>query len=209
MRTRNTTITGYFLRKRLKRQLVLRIWDMVRDVIMGRELARVWQPTRLCHYCQCSVEKRAVFCSACGTAQPPDLDLERQVWRSGPDLRVQETEELTLPLLPLPVPETDKLIRLRDISKGVETKRLYQVRIGKLRPIHQYLVVDPQSKLSQHKTGDAIRFLQQGSYKIGTVVQVHAPGQIMRGGTVHAMIYAVDTGEGFLTRVAPGEVVEK
>lgn len=46
-----------------------------------------------------------------------------------------------------PVPETEKLAVRR--AADVETKRLYNVRIGELRPIHQYLAEKRQKEFAE------------------------------------------------------------
>lgn len=68
-------------------------------------------------------------------------------------------------------------------------------------------IIGPSAKFSEHKTGDEIRFCQDGRESTGTIIYVRAPGPTAIEGK--SMIYVVDCGEGFPSMVFPGEVIEE
>jgi len=71
MRTR---ITGAYFRLRLKRHLVLWLWDVILDVVKVR--AFTWQAGKACLACRAVIEQQAVYCPSCGVAQYKDRQTE-------------------------------------------------------------------------------------------------------------------------------------
>jgi hypothetical protein len=130
MGTRNTTITGLFLRKRLKRHIVLRLWDWCRDIIKGREQAAIWEPSVPCRICQTPNGTAALFCSWCGAAKVQETEAL--------ELARLELARSVLPVTPaVAAPDTGEF-EVSRLAPFYETKLLFPVRIGELRPALQY-----------------------------------------------------------------------
>jgi hypothetical protein len=65
----------------------------------------------------------------------------------------------------------------------------------------------PGARYSEHKEGEVIRFSEGGQEKQGKILHVRAPGQAIVGGREHPLLYVVDTGKGFPSKVFPSQVL--
>jgi len=65
----------------------------------------------------------------------------------------------------------------------------------------------PAAKFSDHKTGETVRFTENGQEKQGTIIHVMAPGKTV-GGIEHGVRYVVAAKErGFPSVIEPGAVL--
>lgn len=65
----------------------------------------------------------------------------------------------------------------------------------------------PAAKFSDHKTGETVRFRENGQEKEGKIIHVCAPGKTVKG-TPHGILYVVEVRQkGFPSMIAPGDVI--
>ena len=65
----------------------------------------------------------------------------------------------------------------------------------------------PEPQYSDHKTGETVRFRENGQEKEGKIIHVCAPGATVKG-TPHGILYVVEVRQkGFPSMIAPGDVI--